>query len=309
MFAESLLKYKFVTNPNYMKTILFFFAFSISARAQVKLSDKDFDNLVAIGILYSNDVNATGKDFDKSVQALKTPALNHLVDALCLLDGGNKDILSHKYLDRPVDDELQLWYVLREIHYNRQDDNKNPKPDKDVAKETLEKTIDSRWLLDTYYYHLSHGLAMMFNDKNLSKTNFDLKTYQLKGTTEKAIFFFNITKPLIQRFQVLGHLKNSEKLLQFANKLPTFNGKPYYEYTDFSYDDFEWVGYDKVETYNDRHLGEFYGYLTAHFMALADKNKIEDAKKLYFNSVMYKPEYFKFSGMEDSLNQLYRKKA
>lgn len=289
-----------------MKKLILLLALSINCFAQVKLSDKDLDNLLAVSTIYSNDVNGTGKDFKKSLKALKTPKLNHLIETLVLIDG-DKEILSPKTLNRPGNEELQLWYVIKELLHNKQEDNKNPRPDKDVAKETLAKKIDERWLLDNYYFQLSGGMATLFNDKNLSSTNFDLNSYQLKSTTEKAIFFFNIIKPMIQRFQVLAHVKNPEQLIKFAVKLPEFNGKQYYEYTNFDYEDFEWKDYDGSTTYNSAHMLQFYGYLMAHFMALAETNKIEDAKKLYAGSILNKPEYFKFSGEEEALKEIHSK--
>lgn len=291
-----------------MRTTLLFLMITLHGFAQVKLNDTDFNNLLAISKLYTENVNAKGKEFDKSLNELRTPKLNHIVDVLSILDEEDKKMFSPKYLNRPNDEELQLWYVIRQIHYNHQADNKNPKSDNEVAHEVLNSKIDTRWLLDNYYFQVGSGIATLFNDKNLSKINFDIDSYQLKNTTEKAIFFFNISRPLVQRFQVLSFVKNYDKLLEFAAKLPSFNNKPYYAYTALDYADFDWIGYDKPETYNERHITEFYGYIMAHFSALAQKNKKEEANDVYFGSILFKPEYFKYSDAEALLKDLYEKK-
>ena len=102
-------------------------------------------------------------------------------------------------------------------------------------------------------------------------------------------------------------MKNYDKLLEFASKLPTFNGKPYYEYTSFGFKDFEWVGYDKTELYKERHLGNLYLALNGHFFALAEKEKTDEMRDLYFNSILFVPNYFKYSGqMEKDLQELYK---
>jgi len=266
----------------------------------------DFENLVKLGEIYSKNVNATGDDFKKAVEELRTPGLNHIIDALIAVGKGDKKLLAKEFLAKPSGQELKYWYVLREIHYNNQPENPEPLPNEQVAKETLEKDIDSRWLLDNYYYRIRGGIAKMFNDKNLSKYNIDLDDYGLENETEKAILYFAISNSLTQRFQVLQMMKNYDKLLEFASKLPTFNGKPYYEYTSFDFEDFEWVGYDKTESYKERHLGNLYSALNGHFSALAEKDKTEEMRKLYFNSVLFIPEYFKYSGgIENDLQELY----
>lgn len=266
----------------------------------------DLDNLVKLGEIYSKNVNATGDEFKKEVEKLRTPELNHIIDALIAVGKGDKKLLTKEFLSKPSKLELKYWYVLREIHYNNQSENSEPRPNKEIAQETLEKEIDSRWLLDNYYYRIRGGIAKMFNDKDLSKYDIDLNNYGLENDTEKAILFFAISNSLTQRFQVLQMMKNYDKLLEFADKLPTFNGKPYYEYTSFDFEDFEWIGYDKTESYKDRHLGSLFSALNGHFSALAEKEKTDDMRNLYFNSILFIPDYFKFSGgMENDLQELY----
>lgn len=268
--------------------------------------DTDFENLVKLGVIYSKNVNATSNNFKNEVEKLRTVGLNHIIDALIAVGKGDKKLLTKEFLSKPSEHELKYWYVLRDIHYNNLSENSEPRPNEEVAKETLAKEIDSRWLLDNYYYRIRGGIAKMFNDKNLSKYNIDLNDYELENETEKAILFFAISNSLTQRFQVLQMMKNYDKLLVFAKKLPTFNGKPYYEYTSFNFQDFEWIGHDKTESYKDRHLGNLYSALNVHFSALAEKEKINETRNLYFNSILFIPEYFKYSGkMENDLQELY----
>ena len=145
-------------------TILFL-TFSLLSFGQ---ENADFDNLVKLGEIYSNNVNA---NFKKAVEELRTPGLNHIIDALIAVGEGDKKLLTKEFLTKPSEQELKYWYVLREIHYNSQSENSEPRPNDQVAKETLEKDIDSRWLLDNYYYRIQGGIAKMFNNKNLSKYN------------------------------------------------------------------------------------------------------------------------------------------
>lgn len=286
-------------------TLLILLTTTISV-AQVNLNQKDFKNLIAISALYSQNPNATGRDFEKSIEALRTPILSHIIDVLIASGKGNKTILEPRFLSRPNDDELVLWYVIREIHYNRTNDKQTPKPDSVVANEVLSKKIDSRWLLDNYYYRIHGGIATLFNEADLSKYNFDIDNLGFKDATEKAIFFLNIVDALAGgRFKVLQFMKNDKKILEFCDKLPTFNGKPYFYFKNFEYKDFDWIGYNKTESYNERHIGNLYNTIIAQFSAMAELGDKKAAREIYFNSILYEPKYFKLSDAEDKLQSLY----
>ncbi|MEL1244456.1 hypothetical protein AAEO56_09305 [Flavobacterium sp. DGU11] len=276
-----------------------------TAVAQVKLSDSDFKNLVAISEIRSKDYMANGKDYDKSLKKLRTPKLSHILDVLMLLDGNDKALLNPEHLTRPDNEELQLWYVLNEIGNNLQEDNKNPRPNIDVAKETLAKQIDERWLVDNYYNELDRGLSMLFNEKDLSAINLDIDSYRLKNQTEKVIFFLNITKPFIQRFQVLNHVKNPDKLMEFAARMPQFNGKGYYAFTNFDFEDFEYPYDDGMASYTMTGLQQYYHSLMCHFMATAEKGMSAVTREIYYNSILSVPKYFKYSGVETDLTEIY----
>ncbi len=279
--------------------------FTCHAFAQVELSATDFKNLIAIGEIRSKDYNAVGKDYDSSLKKLRTAKLGHIVEILILMKGDDKSLLTPKHLTRPDNEELQLWYALHEIGNNMQEDNKNPRPNSDVVKETLVAKIDERWLLDNYYNEIDRGIAHLFNEEDLSGINLDIESYKLKNSTEKAIFFLNITKPFIQRFQVLNHVKNLDKLMEFAKRMPTFNGKGYYTYTDFDFEDFEYPYDAEMASYIKTGLEHYYGWLMCHFMALAEKGMSAETREIYYNSILYIPVYFKYSGVETDLTEIY----
>lgn len=267
-------------------------------------SQDDIDNLVRLGEIYSSNSNASGEDFKKSVNGLRTPKLNRMIDTLIALGQADKKLLTAEVLDRPGNEELKFWYVLREIHYNIK--SKKPRPNDEVAKEVLEQEIDERWLLDNYYYRIHGGIASLFNTQDLRGQDFDLNGYKLKNETEKAILYFSLTSALTQRFRVLQMVKNSDKLLEFASKLPSFNGKPYYEFTSFDFDDFDWIGFEKTESYKERHIGSLYATLVAHYFAEAGKGESKKAGELHSKSILSVPVYFKYSGgMEKNLKELY----
>jgi hypothetical protein len=286
-------------------TLLFTTTF---CKAQVKLDTKELTNLIAISELYSRNTNATGDKFAKTIDSLRTPALNRIADALIIVGKANKTILQTRFLARPSDDELIFWYIIREIHYNRTNENKKPRPDIDVANEILSKKIDSRWLLDNYYYRIHGGIASLFNEADLSAYNFNLDSLGFTTETEKAIFFLNMIDALVGgRFKVLQMMKNNNKILEFCDKLPKFNGRQYYYYERFDYPDFDWIGYDKTESYNERHIGGLYSTLIAQFSAAAQVSDKKAAQEIYFSSILHEPKYFKYAQASNDLQALYDK--
>ena len=158
----------------------FFTLLSFINFAQVKLDAKDLKNLILISELYSKNTNARGSEFAKSIDSLRTPKLNHIADALIEVGKGEKSILTNKYLARPSNEELCLWYVIREIHYNLVSKTKAKRPNIEVAKEVLSQKIDERWLLDNYYYRIHGGIASLFNEADLSKTDIDIEKLGFK---------------------------------------------------------------------------------------------------------------------------------
>ncbi|WP_375560948.1 hypothetical protein ACE193_25200 [Bernardetia sp. OM2101] len=269
-----------------------------------QLSESDFATLIKIADYYSNNVNLKGKNTISDLETFRTPKLDHIVSTLQVVSKADKSIFDKKYLSRPSNEELQLWYIIREIHYNNI--NSTKRTNEEVAKEVLNKEIDDRWLLDNYYYRLSGGISFLSNTANLKKININLDEYGLRNKTEKAILYFGIMQPLLTRFSVLSFVKNYDKVNYFAKRLPTINGKPYYYYTDFDYEDFDWIGHEKVESYNTRHLGTIYSATMSYMNALLDSKKEKQLKEIYANSIFVQPNYFKYASFTDDLNQMYK---
>nr|WP_299383096.1 hypothetical protein [Allomuricauda sp.] len=280
---------------------------SIYTYSQIEINDSDLNKLVEIGEYYSKNVMLTEKSAIEDLERYRTEKLNTIVNVLQIQSKQSIEILDKKYLSRPNYDDLVLWYVIREIHYNLTDDENEPRASIEIARETVKKKIDERWLLDNYYHRLYGAVAMIFNSTDLSEHNIELDNYGLKSDTEKAIVFLNLMDALGTRFRVLQMMKNYKKLMDFASRMPKFNGKEYYYYTDFQYEDFEWIGHKKIEMFNERHLGLLYEIILAHMNAESTVNGKKEALQIYRNSIMTKPAYFKYSSLEPDLKKLYRK--
>ena len=287
-------------------TFVMLCSISLFGKAQTKLPEKDFNNLIALSELYTSNVNARGEQFAKTADSLRTPLLSHMVDVLILIGKADTGLLQNKYVARPGHDELMYWYVLREIHYNHVDKARKKRPDKELAQDVLAQAIDDRWLLDNYYYRMISGVAMLFNNADLSNINFDMDKLSFKNDTEKAIFYCNMMDGLVNsRFRVLQYLKKNDKILEFSKKLPSFNGKAYFYYSNLSFPDFEWVPYDKTESFKQRNINNLINTIMTQFTCYATADDKVSAKELYFNSIAHDPQYFKYSSNSKDLEQVY----
>jgi hypothetical protein len=285
------------------KTILLWGAFliSIATNAQLILTKNETEALKEI----CNQYPLASKKKDLKTLRKKSPErFKTFVEQFLATKSKPKNILQARLLHRPGHEDLVYWYVLRELHYNRQEPDSLKKNADGIIKNILKDTIDERWLLDNYYYRLSNRLGFLFNEADLSGNNFELEQLGFKNETEKAIFFFFMINSCGERLSVMSFTGkgNPESVIK---RLPKINGKEYYYYNDFKYEDFKWVGYKKFESYNARHLGVYYGILLNHLNILLNKGLKDEAKHLFRNSILSKPDLFVFTGSRKTLEDLY----
>jgi len=163
----------------FLTSLLLFSTFF--SNAQLKLPNKDLTNLIAISELYSKNTNANGDNFIHAIDSLRTPTLNNIADALIEVGKGEKTIFTARFLSRPSETDMTMWYVIREIHYNMTSKSSTHRPNVDVANEVLSKKIDERWLLDNYYYRIHGGIGYLFNTADLSKIDINIETLGLQN--------------------------------------------------------------------------------------------------------------------------------
>jgi hypothetical protein len=84
-----------------MNRILTAAALLISLVTFAQTENSDLDNLIAISEIYSKNVNATGEDFKISVEKLRTPNLNHIIDALIASGEADEKLLTREFLSKP----------------------------------------------------------------------------------------------------------------------------------------------------------------------------------------------------------------
>ncbi len=288
-----------------MKTNLFllFLVLALNAESQNQLSEISLYNLAALGTMAA--VNPTdNEDYFRKLDSLRTPELNPIVDGLIAMGHADTSVIQVRFLARPADQELVWWYIIYQL---RGDDAPATKEAQlKLIKEELVADHDTNLLLHNYYYLLHGSISMLFNEADLSDYNYDMEKLGFKNDTEKAIFFFGFTKSFTERFLVLGMMKNLSKLNEFAKRMPLINDHQYYYYTNFDYPDFEWDDDGKKSTFNTVYIGKYYSVLITHMNALAEDDKKEAARILYYKSILNMPAYYKYSNAEKDLKAMYK---
>ncbi len=297
-----------------MKTLLsihLIFLFSFTAFSQKnKFTDNEIGAIINIALVYSKDNNfykTKSKDFKPYKKVKK---LEKIVETFQAMTSKKPLIMADRFWKKPSKNDLIIWYIIREIHHNRIDKDKDPIPNKEVVQNVLNQTIDERELLDNYYYRIRGKVAFLFNNKDLSSYDFDTDKLGLTSSVEKAIFFVNIMEATSLRFMILSQVGNFDKIFDFYKRMPTINQKPYYYYTDFSFEEFIHNGFDEPRKYKKESITRFYNILLSHFVGISDVKGIkgkEEALNLYHNSILNIPEYFKYSSSPEDLQEIYEK--
>ncbi|QQR87975.1 MAG: hypothetical protein IPJ76_07105 [Flavobacteriales bacterium] len=240
----------------------------------------------------------------KAMQKTASGRFQGFIGQMMMVKGLKGDVLDTTYLRRPTHEELVFWYAVREFHYNNAEPDSLQVPKEQIMGWVLKDTVDKRWLLDNYYYRISAPLSMLFNEADLSKYDFQVDKLGFQDETEKAIFFLFLMHSCGDRLSVMAFTRKGDPK-SVIKRLPKVNGQPYFHYADFDYPDFQWVGHKKLESYNDRHLGSYYGMLLNHLNILLENGAKEEAERLVKNSILSQPELFQYSGSSATLQKVY----
>lgn len=216
----------------------------------------------------------------------------------------SSEILNSKYFTRPTNDDLNYWYVLREFHYNNLEPDSLKKTKDQILDWLSKEKIDDRWLLDNYFYRIGNRIEVLFNKADLSERNFNVEALGYKDETEKAMFVLFLINTCGQRLSVMKFTGKGDQE-SVVKRFPKIDGKCYYYYKDFDYVDFNWVGYKTEESYNRRHIGNFYEVLLNHLNLLLKNKKTDEARELYRESILSKPAFFQYSDSKKILFEFY----
>ncbi len=186
--------------------------------------------------------------------------------------------LSDKYLTKPTLKTLKSVYVILQLNYNMF--SSNPISNDQVFKKIDFENVSEEELLAKYYETLIGNLVNKIETIDFSNINFDFKKLNLKTKTERSILFLIVMERLGTYYwgnETISESINSDDIANIIKRYPKFDGKKYFEYNDFDFQDFD-VSIDirrAKESFKDYYLKKYINIIQYHFEELTIKLKTE----------------------------------
>lgn len=224
----------------------------------------------------------------------------------------NNKLLEKEFLTIPEQAILKNIYVIRKVNLILREETETTPND---LVDSLKRVEIPRYeLVDNYYDMLFTGVGNKNQPFNLTKNDFKLDDYGLKDEVEKGIFFLkgmDLCGTNIWGYMNVVNPPNTEKALSLIKKYPKFNGKPYYQFTDLYFKDFEMViiNDEGMQSYKSYYLDKYYETLLSHLICLNKEGGTEDEiRDLLLGSIMKDEELYKYTKHKEILESIFQKK-
>ena len=292
-----------------MKKIL---VFSFLCSLALTFHGQDRQQTLFLAKTYSNFMfrNQPTKEVFKELKSSRNPDNQATVDFITQTITTRNKILSTKYLKRPDDRTLKQVYIVRAVSMNLGE--KNPVDNNRLIDSLTKADVPVYELVDNYYEMVFMAVGNKNQPFNLSKVNFRLNDYQLRDNTERGIFFLKCMRlcgTTIWGYINIAKPMNTAKAYENIKKFPKFDGRPYYQYDDFSFDDFEMVIIkdNGKESYKGYYLNKYYETLLYHLLCLrkegASQKEIDD---LMLGSILRKRSLYSYTKYQETLEDMFK---
>lgn len=271
-------------------------------------------DLIKLGKAYKDYMfrNTPEKKYLKKFTKTYPSSLQQEVNFIKQTISSDNKLLDKKYLSIPEQVVLKNLYIIREVNLIlREEFEMTP----NELVDSLKKVDIPRYeLIDNYYGMLFTSVGNKNQPFDLSKNDFNLDQYGLKDETEKGIFYLScmdLCGTNIWGFMNVVKPPNTSKALSLIKKYPKFNGKPYYQFTDLYFKDFEMVIVkdEGLQSYKSYYLDKHYETLLSHLICLdkegATKEKIRD---LLLGSILKDEKLYKYTKHKEILESIFQKK-
>ena len=218
-------------------------------------------------------------------------------------------LLTDQFLARPADEVLKQIFIIRAVCHNFRD--ANPDPQK-LIDSLIAKEIPTYELLDNYFDMLFLSVANKNKPFNLSKIDIKPGALNLKDDTEKAMLFLkcmDFCGTMIWGYMNVPKPANTKEAYAFIKKYPKFNGRPYYQYSDFYFTDFKMeIVKDKgPQSFKAYYLNKYYETLLSHLLSL-NKEGASDKEKddLLLGSILKERNLYQYTEYRETLESIFK---
>lgn len=221
-------------------------------------------------------------------------------------------LLDKEFLSIPDQDVLKNIYIIREVNLILREESEIT-PD-ELVDSLKEKDILRYELIDNYYGMLFTAVGNKNQPFDLRRNDFSLDHYGLKDETEKAIFYLrcmNLCGTSIWGYMNIVNPPNTSEALSYIKKYPKFNGKPYYQFTDLYFKDFEMliIEDEGMQSYKSYYIDKYYETLLSHLVCLSEEGGTEDEiRDLLLGSILKDKALYKYTKHKELLENIFQKK-
>ena len=270
------------------------------------------DKLIELGKTYKDFMfrNEPTKQVFKDIKENNTENLKTATDFIAQTITTKNKLLTQQFLSRPDDQILKQIFIIRAINLNLREENQ---VDNNKLIDSLTNvSIPIYELVDNYYGMLFTAVGNKNQPFDFSKIDFKLKDYNFKDDTEKGIFFLRCMRDcnsVIWGYMNVVKPPNTQKAYDNIKKYPQFNGRPYYQYTDFYFTDFEMnIVKDKgKQSYKSYYLDKYFETLLFYLTCLNKEGGTEKEKNdLLLGSIMKERNLYKYTKYKDTLEDIFK---
>ena len=282
--------------------VLAFVSYSQDQRQQMLFLAKTYNNFMFR--------NQPTKDLLKELKGITDPDMKATADFITQTITNNNKILSTKYLKRPDDNTLKQIYIIRALSLNMKE--KKTVDNNKLIDSLIKVNVPVYEMIDNYYEMVFMAVGNKNQPFNMSKINFKMNDYQLKDDTERGILFLecmSLCGKTIWGYINIAKPMNTKEAYKNIKKFPKFNGQPYYQYTDFAFDDFEMVIVkdNGKESYKGYYLDKYYETLLYHMLCMRKEGVSEDEiQDLLLGSIMKNRALYSYTKYKDTLESLFQ---
>lgn len=273
------------------------------------------EQLVALGKSYKDFMfrNEPTKD---DLKAIRTEVSDHLKstrDFIVQTISTRNKLLTQSFLSRPDDQTLKLIYIVRAINLNLREENQvdNNK----LIDSLINADIPAYELLDNYYGMLFTAVGNKNQPFDLSKVDLKLNHYNLSDEVEKGILVLRCIDycgKTIWGYMNVAKPPNTQKAYDNIRRFPKFNGRPYYQYTDFNFADFEMniIKDEGAQSYKRYYVNEYFEVLLSHLVCLNKEGAAEKEKQdLLLGSILKERNLYKYTKYKSTLEEIFKEQS
>jgi hypothetical protein len=270
------------------------------------------EKLIELGKNYKDFMfrNEPTKEVFKDMKAGVPENLKTATDFILQTITTKNKLLTQRFLSRPDDQSLRQIFIIRAINLNLRKENQieNYK----LIDSLTSESIPTYELIDNYYGMLFTAVGNKNQPFDFSRIDFKLKDYNFNDDTEKGIFFLRCMRDcnsVIWGYMNVVKPPNTQKAYDNIKKYPRFNGRPYYQYTDFYFTDFEMkiVQDEGKQSYKSYYLNKYYETLLFHLICLNKEGGTEKEKSdLLLGSILKERNLYKFTKYKDTLEDIFK---